>query len=109
MTYETVLLKLRRVYHRQVARWLEVAAGKRIGEYLGLIARHYELAGEGEKAVEYLLRAGDQARLAYANLEVAPLRAGHGARTERSQRFQLLLEREKTCNRWETAPSRRPI
>ncbi len=38
VTYETVLLKLRRVYHRQVARWLEFAAGKRIGEYLGLIA-----------------------------------------------------------------------
>jgi ABC-type oligopeptide transport system substrate-binding subunit/class 3 adenylate cyclase len=66
VTYETVLLNLRRVYHGQVARWLEVAAGKRIGEYLGLIAGHYELAGEGEKAVEYLLRAGDQARLAYA-------------------------------------------
>jgi ABC-type oligopeptide transport system substrate-binding subunit len=66
VTYQTVLLDLRRVYHRQVARWLEVAAGKRIGEYLGLIAGHYELAGEGEKAAEYLLRAGDQARLAYA-------------------------------------------
>jgi tetratricopeptide (TPR) repeat protein len=66
VTYETVLLNLRRVYHGQVARWLEAAAGKRIGEYLGLIAGHYELAGDGEKAVEYLLRAGDQARLAYA-------------------------------------------
>jgi ABC-type oligopeptide transport system substrate-binding subunit len=66
VTYQTVLLDLRRVYHRQVARWLEVAAGRRIGEYLGLIAGHYELAKEGEKAIEYLLRAGDQARLAYA-------------------------------------------
>ena len=71
VTYETVLLNLRRVYHGQVARWLEVAAGKRIGEYLGLIAGHYELAGEGEKAVEYLLRAGDQARLAYACQEAS--------------------------------------
>ena len=59
------------MYHRQVARWLEVAAGKRIGEYLGLIAGHYELAGEGEKAVEYLLRAGDQARLTYACQEAS--------------------------------------
>ena len=71
VTYETVLLDVRRVYHGQVARWLEVAAGKRIGEYLGLIAGHYELAGEGEKAVEYLLRAGDQARLAYACQEAS--------------------------------------
>ena len=71
VTYETVLFNLRRVYHRQVARWLEVAAGKRIGEYLGLIAGHYELAGEGEKAVEYLLQAGDQARLTYACQEAS--------------------------------------
>jgi ABC-type oligopeptide transport system substrate-binding subunit len=71
VTYETVLLSLRRVYHGQVARWLETAAGKRIGEYLGLIAGHYELAGEGQKAVEYLLRAGDQARLAYACQEAS--------------------------------------
>jgi ABC-type oligopeptide transport system substrate-binding subunit/class 3 adenylate cyclase len=71
VTYETVLLKLRRVYHGQVARWLEGAAGERIGEYLGLIAGHYELAGDGQKAVEYLQRAGDQARLAYANQEAS--------------------------------------
>jgi oligopeptide transport system substrate-binding protein len=71
VTYETVLLDLRRVYHGQVARWLEAAAGKRIGEYLGLIAGHYELAADGEKAVEYLLRAGDQARLAYACQEAS--------------------------------------
>ena len=71
VTYETVLFKLRRVYHRQVAHWLEMAAGKRIGEYLGLIAGHYELAGEGEKAVEYLLQAGDKARLTYACQEAS--------------------------------------
>jgi oligopeptide transport system substrate-binding protein len=71
VTYETVLLNLRWVYHGQVARWLEVAAGKRIGEYLGLIAGHYELAGEGERAVDYLLQAGDQARLAYACQEAS--------------------------------------
>ena len=71
VTYETVLLKLRRVYHKQVASWLEAAAGNRIGEYLGLIAGHYELAGEREKAVEYLLRAGDKARLTYACQEAS--------------------------------------
>jgi len=69
VTYETVLLKLRRVYHRQVAAWLEAAAGERLGEYLGLIAGHYELAGDASKAVTYLLRAGDRARLAYAHQE----------------------------------------
>jgi oligopeptide transport system substrate-binding protein len=69
VTYETVLLKLRKVYHRQVAAWLESAAGERMGEYLGLIAGHYELAGEKTKAIEFLLRSGDRARLAYAHQE----------------------------------------
>jgi ABC-type oligopeptide transport system substrate-binding subunit len=67
--YETVLLKQRRVYHGQVAAWLEAAAGERLEEYLGLIAGHYELASEQAKAVEYLQRAGDRARLAYAHQE----------------------------------------
>jgi len=62
VTYETVLLKLRRVYHGQTARWLEANAGERLGEYLGLIAGHYELAGEAVKAAEYLMRLGEAAR-----------------------------------------------
>jgi tetratricopeptide (TPR) repeat protein len=60
VTYETVLLKLRRVYHRQVARWLESSAGERVNEYLSLIARHYELAGETAKAAHFLRRLGEE-------------------------------------------------
>jgi ABC-type oligopeptide transport system substrate-binding subunit/class 3 adenylate cyclase len=62
VTYESVLLKLRSRYHSRIARWLEEHAGDRLTEYLGLIASHYELAGEDGKAVEFLLRAGDRAR-----------------------------------------------
>ena len=40
-----------------------------MGEYLGLIASHYELAGEKAKAIEFLLLSGDRARLAYAHQE----------------------------------------
>jgi ABC-type oligopeptide transport system substrate-binding subunit len=69
VTYGTVLLKLRKVYHKQVASWLEKASGDRLGEYLGLIASHYELAGDQSKAVDYLLRTGDRARTAYAHHE----------------------------------------
>ncbi len=60
VTYETVLLKLRRVYHAQVARWLEANARERLIEYLSLIAGHYELADERVKAVEYLRRSGKE-------------------------------------------------
>jgi len=57
------------VYHRQVAAWLEATAGDRVGEYLGLIATHYELADDVSRAADFLLRAGDRARLAYAHKE----------------------------------------
>jgi class 3 adenylate cyclase/tetratricopeptide (TPR) repeat protein len=54
VAYETVLIKNRKRFHAQVALWLEVNAGERLAEYLGLIAQHYELAGEGAKAARYL-------------------------------------------------------
>jgi predicted ATPase len=60
VTYETVLLKLRKVYHAQVAAWLEANAGERLGEYLSLIAGHYERAGDLEKAVDCLRRSGEE-------------------------------------------------
>jgi predicted ATPase/class 3 adenylate cyclase len=60
ITYETVLRRQRRGYHAKVAEWLESNAGERISEYLSLIARHYELAGETEKAVHFLQRLGEE-------------------------------------------------
>jgi tetratricopeptide (TPR) repeat protein len=60
VTYETVLLKLRRVYHAQVAAWLEANAGERLGEYLSLIAGHHERAGDRAKAADCLRRAGEE-------------------------------------------------
>jgi len=58
VTYETVLLRVRKVYHGQVARWLEGHVGERRTEYLNAIARHFELAGEPERAALYLLESG---------------------------------------------------
>jgi len=56
VTYQTVLLRLRRSYHKQVAVWLEANAGERVSEYAGLIAEHYERAGESRLAAEWLER-----------------------------------------------------
>ena len=67
--YNGLLKKERRVFHRQVAEALERLFPDRIKEQVGLLAHHWERAGEAEKATEYLLRAGDQARLAYAHQE----------------------------------------
>jgi predicted ATPase len=59
--YESVLRRLRRQYHRRAAAWLVASSVDRAGEYAGLIAKHFELAGDVERAVAYLRRAGEQA------------------------------------------------
>jgi len=61
VTYETVLRKERRRYHCQVAAWLEAHCGERLNEYAGLIAEHYERAGESTQAAVWLDRAGQVA------------------------------------------------
>jgi tetratricopeptide (TPR) repeat protein len=58
VTYESVLLRERPAYHKQVADWLAKQSGERVAEYAGLIARHYELAGEKTPAAELYEIAG---------------------------------------------------
>jgi predicted ATPase len=60
VTYERVLKAKRKLYHRLAAEWLIQQSGERVEEYLGLIAQHYELAGDSSLAVEFLERAADQ-------------------------------------------------
>ena len=60
VTYERVLKAKRKLYHRMAADWLIQQSGERIDEYLGLIAQHYELAGDTGRAVEFLERAANQ-------------------------------------------------
>src|SRR5687767_12565774 len=60
VTYERVLKAKRKLYHRLAADWLIQQSGERVDEYLGLIAQHYELAGDTVSAVEFLERAAEQ-------------------------------------------------
>ena len=69
VTYERVLKRQRRSYHAQAAAWLITASGKRVDEYAGLIAEHYEQAGDVAQAAEWHERAGRRAQAAYANAE----------------------------------------
>lgn len=61
VTYETVLKRHRQQYHALVAEWLGRASGERRGEYLSIIADHYEKAGDNDRAVAVLLEAGERA------------------------------------------------
>ncbi len=66
VTYESVLLRLRRIYHVQVAEGLIRLGGERVGEYAGRVGEHYEQAGELLRAAEWYMKAGRQAQVTYA-------------------------------------------
>jgi len=68
-TYESVLKRVRKVYHGLVADWLIEEGGERVAEYTALIADHLERAGRTVEAADYLLQAGDRARRLYAHQE----------------------------------------
>jgi len=65
VTYESVLKRLRRAYHAQVAEALIDLAGERASEYAGRIAEHFERADDRARAAEWYTRAGRQARTTF--------------------------------------------
>ncbi|HLX31839.1 MAG TPA: ABC transporter substrate-binding protein [Gaiellaceae bacterium] len=64
--YRTLLGEQRTRLHRRAAEWLEGRYAERDAEVLGLLAHHWLRAEDEAKAADYLLRAGDKARLEYA-------------------------------------------
>jgi class 3 adenylate cyclase/predicted ATPase len=65
VTYESVLLKLRPIYHVQAAKGLIEISGERVSEYAGRVGEHFERAGEWLEAAEWYARAGRQAQDTY--------------------------------------------
>ncbi|RME42553.1 MAG: hypothetical protein D6791_17465 [Chloroflexi bacterium] len=59
----------RRLLHGEIAEVLEELYAGRTEDITVQLARHYTEAGEADKAVEYLLLAGDRARSLYAHQE----------------------------------------
>ncbi len=55
--------------HREVGSILEDVYGDRARDIAPQLAFHFSEAGDSERALEYLLQAGDQARMVYANAE----------------------------------------
>jgi class 3 adenylate cyclase/tetratricopeptide (TPR) repeat protein len=69
VTYESVLKRLRKVFHELVAMWLIEQSAERIKEYSGLIAEHLLLAGKKDQSLEFFIQAGEAALASYANPE----------------------------------------
>jgi ABC-type oligopeptide transport system substrate-binding subunit/DNA-binding SARP family transcriptional activator len=85
--------------HRRVGEALERVFSDQIDEQAGLLAYHWEQTAKPERAMAYLLRAGDQARLVYAHQEavnyyrraLAILERQGNARSERAARTLMKL------------------
>jgi len=67
VTYESVLLRLRPLYHSQAAEGLVEVSGERINEFAGRVGEHYERAEAWIKAAEWYIHAGQQAQNTYAS------------------------------------------
>jgi ABC-type oligopeptide transport system substrate-binding subunit/class 3 adenylate cyclase len=64
--YRTILTEQRTGLHRKAAKWLEDRHAGNEEEVYGLLAHHWLAANDEDKAIAYLSRAGDKARLEYA-------------------------------------------
>ncbi|NNC74041.1 MAG: AAA family ATPase [Acidimicrobiia bacterium] len=65
VTYESVLKRLRRSYHRSIAEWL--ASRAEAPGRAAMIATHYEAAGAPAESAEWYVTAGEQAQARFAN------------------------------------------
>jgi tetratricopeptide (TPR) repeat protein len=102
VTYESVLKRLRRLYHGLAADWLLAQGGQRARELNGIIANHLEMAGRNSDALAFLTRAGEEAQASYANREAIEYYSHALALVPRSEvelRSDLLLRREELYNR----------
>ncbi|MCH8995271.1 MAG: AAA family ATPase [Chloroflexi bacterium] len=67
VAYSTLLLERRKALHRIVAAAIEELYADRLPEQYEALAHHYYKGQEWEKALDYLVKAGDKAAASYAN------------------------------------------
>ena len=71
VVYEEVSPLKRKKLHEIVGRALEKVYAKTIDEHFGELSSHFLESGDKEKALDYLLKAGDKAAKIFANDEAA--------------------------------------
>ena len=67
--YNSLLLKHRKELHKKIAEAFEGVYKEKIDDYLDMLAFHYLHSDEFEKAIYYLIKAGEKARAVYGNVE----------------------------------------
>jgi tetratricopeptide (TPR) repeat protein len=63
VAYESLLKQRRREIHGRIAQAIEELYADRLEEHYELLAHHYERSGNAEKAVHYLILAGEKSNL----------------------------------------------
>lgn len=97
-TYSGLLQRPRHTLHRRVAETVERLYPERVEENLGLLAYHWEQAGDVEQARVYLQRAGEQAAAQFANVEAVGYMKRVLALTPKilsTKRYDLLMDLER--------------
>lgn len=69
VTYNSILVRRRKLLHLRVAQSLEGLFAERLEEFYGLLAYHYTRAEEWKRAHEYLVLAGDHSGRMAADAE----------------------------------------
>ncbi len=67
VAYRTLLRERRKTLHRLIGSAIEELYADRLPEHLEMLAHHYHEGEAWEKALEYLIKAGDKAANSYAN------------------------------------------
>jgi serine phosphatase RsbU (regulator of sigma subunit) len=67
--YTSLLENDRKRLHQAVGNAIEKLYPERKGELAAILAHHFKEAGEGERALDYFIKAGDEALKVFANLE----------------------------------------
>ena len=67
--YSSILMKKRKELHGKVATAIEGAFSEKLREFYGMLALHYSMAEDLEKAEKYLTKAGEEALKAAASSE----------------------------------------
>jgi predicted ATPase/DNA-binding SARP family transcriptional activator/class 3 adenylate cyclase len=96
--YYSLLAKERRAYHLRTAQVLESLFSGDVESQLGLLAHHWEQAGESQRAALYWRRAAEQAAAKYAYdeaVEAFGRALSLVSDTERAERYVLLQGRER--------------
>ncbi len=69
VAYNLMLFTQRKQLHRTVAEWYENTHAHDLSPYYPLLAHHYSQAEDATKTIEYMVKAGEQSLLQFANQE----------------------------------------